>query len=690
MKHTEIRQHYSYDCGAACLASVAAFYGKRHSLAQIRILCGCTPDGITLQGIIDGAAKIGLTARAYKSAAKDISPLMEIQAPVVAHIKDSFGELHYITIYGTGKDKVKVMDPAKGEMENLPLKEFEKQWTGYIITFVPNAVSGKREADLSPFTNHLLALFKSHLKEISLSFAGSVICTLAGLGTTFLLQQLIDEIIPQQSIPAMAAVGILAFALMTLSLYIGYCTTEYLIRCSLKIETSLISQYICKIMELPAGFFGSYRAGDITARKDDIRNIRSFITDGSIGILTSAVTATSAFAIMFVYNTRLALYMAFSLPLYYILYRISLSITRKYSRETAYANSAFESQMLETIACSTTARHYGASGFITGKMENALVSLMGKLQRGANAVNLFHTTVQGISKLLVCIILTAGSAAIFKGEMTIGELVGFYSLCTFFTMPINSLIESGESISRASVSFDRVFEILHLPPEESAGNGLHTNGAIGDICITGLSYRFPGRQELFNGLNLTVRKGEITLVKGESGCGKSTLAQLLMREFEPDKGKISINGTDIRLIDLKQWREMAGYVPQAPVMLNTSILENITLGKETPDTGRILEICRSLGLDNLVERSSQGLLTIVGDNGNMLSGGECQRICIARAIYKDPQIFILDEITSALDSASEKYVLETLCSLREKGKTILFISHKDGGLSIADNVVTIK
>lgn len=690
MKQVKVRQHYNYDCGAACLASVAAYYGIRHSLAEIRLACGCTPDGISIQGLIDGAEKIGLAAKGYKSPTKDISPLMEIQAPVVAHTRDGYGGLHFVTILNTGKKRIKIMDPALGDIQEIPLKTFVERWTGYIITFTPKINTGKGEADLSPFIHLLLALLKSHKKEISLSFAGSIICTLAGLSTTFILQQLIDEIIPQENLAAMAAAGVLAFTIMALSLYAGYCTTGYLIRCSLKVETSLISEYICKIMELPAGFFGNCRTGDITARTDDIHNIRSFITQGAVGILTSAVTATSALAIMMAYNTRLAIIISLSLPAYYILYRISRHITKKYSRETAHANSLFESQMLETVACSATARHYGSSGFITRKMEGALVSLMGKLARCATSVNIFQTTVQGLSKLLICIILIAGSVAISNGQMSIGELVGFYSLCTFFTYPLNSLIESSESVSRASVSFERVFEILRLAPEENSTAGLSPQGMEGEIAISNLSYRFAGRQELFTNLNLKIAHGKVTLLNGESGCGKSTLAQLILREFEPQSGKISFNGIDISLFNLRQWREITGYVPQQPQIFNTSILENITLGNNPPDTQKVLQICSSLGLDSLIGRSSEGILTCVGENGNRLSGGECQRISIARAIYKDPQIFIFDEVTSALDPSSEKFVLDAIYGLRERGKTILFISHRESGLAIADNVVTIK
>lgn len=690
MKSQKVRQHYSYDCGAACLASVAAFYGIRHSLAHIRMLCGCTPEGISIQGMIDGASKMGLVAKGYRSLTKDLSPLMEINAPVIAHIKDEQGGLHFITIFDIGKDKIKIMDPAKGEVTTISHPEFAAMWTGYIVTITPGAISGNRGAVLTPFIHHLLALLKSHSKEMLLSFAGSTMCIFAGLGTTFLLQQLIDKVIPQQNFSAMVAVGVLAFLLMGLSLYIGYCTTRYLIRCSLKIETSLISQYITRIMELPAGFFANYRSGDLTARTDDIHTIRSFITEGTVGIISSTITSAGAFAVMLIYDIQLALYISLSLPLYYILYVVSRNITQKYSRQIASANSTFESQIIESIGCSAIARHYGAQHLTLKKMEKAIVTLMEKLNRSANAVNMLQTSVQGVSKTLVCMIFTIGSASILKGEMSIGELVGFYTLCSFFTVPVNSLIESSELVSKASVSFERVFEILNLPLEEMNSDGISPIGLKGNICLHNACFRFPGRGELFNNLSFTVPEGKITLLQGESGCGKSTIAQMLLCEYQATNGYISYAGVNIAQMNLKEWRGMIGYVPQNPVLFNASIMDNITLEDASPNIDKVLEICSSLGLDKLVESSSDGLLTLVGENGRKMSGGECQRLCIARAMYKDPQIYIMDEITSALDPSNERLVMNILENLKSMGKTILLISHKRDGHSIADNVVTIK
>ncbi len=689
-RSVEIRQHYKYDCGAACLASVAAFYGMRYPLAQIKIACGCTPDGISIQGLLDGAAKMGLQAKGYKSPEKDLSPIEGLDAPVIAHIKDDDNFYHFVVIYSVKGEKLTIMDPAEGKMKKCSSADFRHKWTGYIIAIVPVAAPGTGGGKQSPVFYNLLALFKLFYREIALSFAGSITCTFAGISITHLLQQLIDEVLPGGNSSAMVALGSLVVALTALTIYIGWATAGYLIRCSLKMETSLLSRYLEKILSLPKEFFNSSRAGEISSRTDDIRIIRSFVTESVTGILTSIITVAGVLLVMLAYNPGLTLYISLFIPLYYVLYRISGRISRRYSKEIASANATFESDILDSISGIEEIRHYGATTLAVGKMEGSLVALMGKMHRCARSINLFEAMVQGVSKVLVCLVLTAGSAAVLKGEMSIGELVGFYSLCTFLTVPLGTLISTGETIARTTVSCGRIFEILDLPDESGLDSGINPEELSGDLEIRSVEFRFPGREQLLEDISITIPEGKITLIKGESGCGKSTLARLLLRDYVPQSGMICYGGANIAQFSLPKWRDMIGYVSQGIHIFNSSILENITLEKEGYDMDKVLGICISLGMEEMLRRFPQGLITLAGEGGAGLSGGERQKIAMARAIYKNPRIFIFDEVTSSLDPASEQCILHTMEKLREAGKTIVFISHKQTSSSIADNVVTIK
>lgn len=721
MKNVKVRQHYRYDCGAACLVSVAAFYGIRASIARTRLLCGCTPEGISIQGIIDGAAQLGLDAKGYRAPEKDISAINGIPVPAIAHTRDKEGFLHFIVIYRMGKETMEVMDPAGGEMKKMKKRDFAAIWTGYIIVATPRFAGRASEEGAVSTASALWGLAMANRKELALAAAGSIACTAAGISTTFLLQQTIDKVIPQGNATAVIFLALLLFSLTFASLYIGYCTTRYLIRCSLKVETSLTCSYMEKLLRLPAGFFSSFQAGEISSRIEDIHHIRSFITGGTIGIFTSLITIAGALAVMFCYNARLSLLITLALPVYYGLYRAAGHINRKYSREVAATRAAFQTDLLELVSTQGCIRHYGAYRLAAGKMERSYVGMAESLNRSADAVNIFSISVQGVSRILLCIILSAGSAALLRGELSVGELVGFYSLCSFFTVPLDDLIGTNEMIARTSVSCSRIFEILSLPDEDqsgtagsngtgtaasagageaaphgggsagavAAGAGLSPEKLDGDIEVEGVHFRYPGREELLGGVSFTIPRGKITLLRGESGCGKSTIASLVLKDNTPDKGRISCSGIDISQLNTSRWRGMTGYVPQRAALFNATILDNITLGEDEPDIGKVLEICGGLKMMEMVERFPQGLLTRAGSGGCSLSGGECQKIALARAIYRDPAIYILDEATSSLDPESERCVLEALMWLRDAGKTILFISHKRDNGTIADNVVDI-
>ncbi len=687
----KIKQHYKYDCGAACLASVAAFYGIKESLAQIRLYCGCTPQGISMQGIIDGAQALGLEAKGYRSPQKEIAGIREIGGPFIAHIAEKEGFCHYVTVYETGKNTVRIMDPATGDFLKLQYETFAENWSGYLIIITPgNNFSSYKDEKEKGLIRSIIPIIKGNITDITLAFAGAVACTATGISTTLLLQQLIDNILPKGDYLLITLSGTLVFTLMLCSLYLGYATAGYLIRSSIKIETSLTAQYMEKLLRLPAGFFNCYRTGDLSSRTDDIHNIRSLVTEGIIGTLTGILTLIVSLVIMFLYNPVLSAYIMAFIPGYWGLFKLSGYLTKKYSRKIACADAAFQSQMLEKIVAMECIRHYNAASYASEGVGKGLVSLMRETSRMANIANTLEITTLGISKLFICIILTAGSAAVLKGQMSIGQLVGFYSLCAFITSPLNSLIGAAELIAKATVSYRRITEILSLPDESLLSEEkISPKDLHGDIVLEGIKFRFGGRDLLFDGLSLRIPQGKTTLVKGESGCGKSTLMQLILRDYNIIGGSISFAGVNINQFNIGQWRQLVGYVPQRGMLFNTTLLENITMGDPTPRIDKVVQICSWLNMTYMIETFPQGLLTVAGEGGKELSGGECQKICIARALYKEPRIFIFDEITSSLDKESENCVMNCIRELKREGKTIVLISHKKENFEIADNVVHI-
>jgi ATP-binding cassette subfamily B protein len=372
------------------------------------------------------------------------------------------------------------------------------------------------------------------------------------------------------------------------------------------------------------------------------------------------------------------------------LYKLSGRINRKWGKSVAKANSDFENTLLEGVNMASCLRHYNASGYAIGKLEARYAALSQILQKSAGAANMYETAVQGVSRLLVCLVLTVGTFYVFRGEISLGQLVGFYSLCSFFTVPLDDMTSSVNAMAKASVAGRRIYEILAISGDDDGAEKISPNGIVGDIVVDSIKFRYPGREMLFCGTSMVVEKGKITRIDGESGLGKSTLLKLIMGDYPLLEGSISYGGINISQFKPAQWRNMVTYVEQRTTILDASILENITLGEENPDMERILEICRNLNMDRMISGFPQGLLTNAGSSGMGLSGGECQKIGLARAIYRDSPIYIFDEATSSMDIASEECAARCIHHLRECGKTVIFISHKRECAIIADNVVQLK
>jgi ABC-type bacteriocin/lantibiotic exporter with double-glycine peptidase domain len=708
----KIRQQDEYDCGAASLCSVAAWYGVNVSLSEVRRACGCTREGITILGIIDGAKSLGLSGKAFKcSTSKEdsLKYLGDLHSPVIAHMQRNDGMFHFIVIYGVEKGKVTVMDPAGGEFKKYSADEFIKEWTGYVIFIVPGDNFEKRNQRENKYLR-LFRILKFHKREIILALIGSIALTCIGVCNSLFLQQIIDKAIPHGNISLLMIISAAVVLLIPLALYIGYCRTIYLLRNGIKIDTGLIFSFLHKIFKLPSSFFGEHTSGDLNSRISDAFNIRTFISDGLVSIFVSILTFSAVVVLMFTFYWRLALFTLLFIPFYVVLYFVSDHINHKYSRDLAVRGAQFESDFIDSVEGAESVRHFGAASLSTIKTEESYSAMTEKIYRAGRAVSIFGEAGEGISKLLLATIIVVGGFAVFKQQMTVGELVSFYTLSAFFTAPMNNLVGMNSLINQALVSSERLFDITDLDEEKVAGSAEGNKEAgykrvsllencsaerAGNIELSNLNFRYPGREKLFNEFSCVIPGGCITAIAGESGCGKSTLGSLLMRDLNPDSGKIFVNfkdrlSLDIQTIELAEWRRYISISAQRCHLFNATILDNITCGGDNPDIERVVQICAELGMENFVRALPSGLMTYVGERGKTLSGGEMQKISIARMLYRSSALYIFDEATSFMDEESENYVLRIMQDLRSAGRSVIMITHKSSNLKIADNVIRLS
>jgi ATP-binding cassette subfamily B protein len=282
-----------------------------------------------------------------------------------------------------------------------------------------------------------------------------------------------------------------------------------------------------------------------------------------------------------------------------------------------------------------------------------------------------------------------GAGYAIGSQITPGELLSFYSVVGYFTGPVTSLIGFNRTLQDAKIAADRLFEIFDLETEGETNKIELKPEMVDDIYFENVKFRYGTRVEVFNSLNLTIKKGEITAVVGESGSGKTTLVSLLQNLYSLQSGHIRIGRYDLRHLTNNSLRKIVSVVPQRIDLFSGNVVDNIAVGDFNPDMTRVVEICDRLGMTKFIEHLPNGFNTYLGENGATLSGGQQQRIAIARALYRTPKILILDEATSSLDSIAETCVQDTLRLLQEESITVIVIAHRLSTINLAQRVIML-
>ena len=358
-KEIRIRQHDKSDCGAACVASVCAYYGLRLPMIRVREACGTGAEGTTMQGVIDAFGKLGMDAAGLKARKKNINELKGAAKPVVMHLEKKCGWLHFVVLYDMDDIHASVMDPQDGRIHKIPLTELEEEWSGYIVAAAPSPGFRKedRRTDISGRFKELLL---QHKKEMLLVLAGSAAYIAASLSTSLFLQRIIDSVIPSGSHRSLATAGIIMLTLALLAWFISYVRSVLLVRVSLRIDCRLITGYFRKLFSLPVSFFDSMSSGELNARVSDAYRIRSFITGRLLLMAVSILTLAGTAAVLMTYYWKLTLITLSLTPLFVLLYFVSDRVNRRLNRKIIEENALFEQTNIEWLSAERAVKYFNA------------------------------------------------------------------------------------------------------------------------------------------------------------------------------------------------------------------------------------------------------------------------------------------------------------------------------------------
>lgn len=678
----KIRQHDISDCGAACIASVSAYWGLRLPIAKIRLFSNTDSRGTTIKGIVDAARAFGFYAEGFR--AQEAS-LYKIPNPSIVHLEKRSGLLHYAVLYGAKEGKVNIMDPLDGEMHTIKMEEFLQEWSGRVILLTP-AKDFKKGASGESVVARMVKLVTSNRERLAKAFITSLLFTMASFAISLFMKIILDRIIPSGERVSLTTASILIALVFAISLLLTWVRSTILVKVGLKIDKELIGKYIIHMVKLPGIFYDARETGEITSRISDAAKIRSCITGTLSTVAISVFMLLFSLVAMFAISPAMAIPSLAAIPLFIIQFRIADRFNKRVRRTIMERGATFENRIIETVKSYLTIKYSGGENYFAGKCMDALSHLLESAERGARGAIISGAAAELTSRLLVVFVLWMGGVEVMKGNISIGELVAFFTIISLFTTPLCELANSSPEIREGTVAASRLFEILDLEAESFEGGVVLSGRAPQSLKLCGVGFSYPGRATLFREAEMEFRRGEISLVTGDSGCGKSTLVSLLTRLRKPTEGHISADDVNIENINLKYWRELIAVVPQCPSLFAGTLMENIAPGIEEPDRKRIALICRDLGLSTLIKSLPLGMESNIGEGGATLSGGQQQRVAIARAIYRDAPVLIIDEGTSNLDLESELLADRVIKSERDRGKIVIVVSHKENTKNIADRV----
>lgn len=688
-----IRQHDITDCGAACLASISAYYNLHIPISKIRQFASTDKKGTNILGMIEAAEKLNFEAKGVKSINDDgtvkIEPLFKIPKPAIAHIIVKGNLQHFVVIYKVQKSYIEIMDPGTGTMIRKSIDEFSNEWTGVLVLLVPNDEFTARKEKVS-IIKRFWFLLKPYKRVLFEALFGAVIYTILGLTTSIYLQKVIDYVIPNSNQNLLNLLSIVMIIILCVSLFINYVKNLFMIRVGIQIDARLILGYYKHLLRLPQSFYDTMRSGEIISRLNDAVKIRSFINETLIALTVNVFTVLFAFALMFTYYWKLAVIMLIVIPLYIVIYLLYDKVNKLVQRRLMEDAAELQAQLVESINTASTIKRFGLEEYSDIKTETRFIKFMRTGYTSVINSITVDTSADFVSRLFTIILLWVGAGFVFDLSITSGELMSFYALIGYFINPITSIVNINRTYQDAKIAADRLFEIMDLDTESTRDKIPLTKENCGDIEFRNVSFRYGTRIDVFKDFNVTFAKGRVHAIVGESGSGKSTLAALIQNLYPLKKGQIYIGSLDIQHIDNSDLRRLVCVVPQRIDLFEGTILENIVLDDYDPDMRKVLEISQQVGILDFVEQLSAGFNTNIGENGMQLSGGQRQRLAIARALFKDPAILILDEATSALDSESELHIKRIVNNLKESGKTVILIAHRLGTVMSADRIYVLK
>ena len=703
MKYTFVKQHDITDCAAACMAMVCLHYKKETTITRLRDVMGTDIKGTNLIGLSKCAEELGFVSQAVKVDKEGF--LSKYTLPAIANIVTREGLSHFVVIFKITKKYVIYGDPAK-DLLRVEIDQFYKNFTGTLLLLKPNNefVSGKLKGK-NMFDRYMKLLFPQK-KLFAYALLASLIVTLLGILSSVFNNIIYDEILPYQQKDVLKMMLAVFVGVNLTSIFVSFIRQWILLHLSIKIDIPLMLGYFEHIYKLPMKFFASRRTGDITTRFSDAFTIKDIFTSIALSLFMDIGMALISGVILWQMNTKLFVIIIFMTLVSIVLVFIFKQPYKKINEEQMQQNSILNSEIIEGLRAFETIKGNANEELELENIEKEYIKTLRIGYKESMLSNIQGTISSVISGAGNLVLMYVGISSVISNELTLGSYMAFMTLAGYFTDPISNLVGLQLQIQEANISMKRLSEIMDYEREQeltfSKNSGVPTlteeivdsheyqllEKVDGDIEVNNVTFRYGNRKPALEGVSFTIPKGQKVALVGASGSGKSTIAKLLLKYYEPESGEITIDGVDINEYQNSSVRRAISYVPQNIELFSKSIYDNIRVGKQSASLEEVKEAAKKADAHEFIKRLPMQYYTYLEEAGNGLSGGEKQRIALARAFLKENQFYIMDESTSNLDFATENIIFDMIYN-KFKKKTMLIVAHRLATVKDCDKIIVM-
>lgn len=644
--------------------------------------------GTNMLGLDKCASALGFVTQAVRVDKEGF--LSKYTLPAIANVITKEGLTHFVVIFKITKKYVTVGDPAK-DLMRMEIDEFYKTFTGAMLILKPNHKFETGKLKGEKIFHRYIALLKPQMRLFTYGIVSSLLITILGIVSSLFNNILFDEILPYKQQNVLKLVIIVFLGINISQVAVSFVRQWMMMHLSIKIDMPLMLGYFKHIYKLPMRFFATRKTGDITTRFSDAFTIKDVFTNIALTLILDIGMALITGVILFNMNSTLFAIIMFMTIISIILVFIFKQPYKKINEEQMQQSAVLNSQIIEGLRAVETIKGNANEEVELDNIEKEYIRSLRIGYKEGMLSNVQEVISNLISTVGNLVLMYFGIMQVIEGKITLGSFMAFNTLAGYFMEPVGNLVSLQLSLQEANISMKRFSEILDYDEEqpETEQNMYQDIEKIeGDIEIKHVTFRYGNRKPAINDVSITIPKGKKVALVGASGSGKTTIAKLLLKYYEPENGIITIDGVDINEISNKSLRRAISYVPQTIELFSKSIYDNIRVSRMSATLDEVKEAAKAADAHDFIRKLPMQYYTFLEEAGNGLSGGEKQRIALARAFLKKNEFYILDESTSNLDFATENIIFDMIYN-KLKNKSMLIVAHRLATVKNCDVIIVM-